>query len=249
MPMSSSEKLLKVLEKLCLDGPAKAVSLSHELHLNKSSVHRFLNTLISLGYINQNPETGFYSAGLKVYEMGVQVKGRLGIAKIAAPLLRRLQVEVNEAVNLGVLHNNEMLTIERFTPDDENIKIVVKTKLPAYCTALGKVLLAGLDQRSFERYLTETKFNAFTSRTVTDPAVLRRMISEVRDLGYAIDDRELDNNIRSVATPLHDDSGMVVAGISVSAAVTRLDEERLDAAKQMLLQATEDIELALGHKS
>lgn len=247
MSMASSVKMFRVLEYLCQEGPAKAVTMSKELALNKSSVHRFLNTLMEMGYVVQDPESGLYAAGLKVYEMGVQVKNRFGISKIAAPILRRLQVEVNEAVNLGVLQNNEMLTLERFTPDDMSVKIVVKAKLPAYCTALGKILLASLDEESFERYLAQTEFKPFTRRTITDPQQFRKVIAEIRANGMAIDDRELDENILSIATPIRDESGIVVAGLSVTAAPTRLSGTQLKRAQEKLLAATKELCCALGN--
>jgi len=248
MTMASTEKVFRVLEKLCQDGPSKASVISAELGLNKSSVHRFLNVLVDMGYIFQDAETGFYTATLKVYEMGVQVKSRIGIAKIAAPIMRRLQVELNEAINLGVLYDFEMFTLERFTPDDKNTKIVVKARLPAYCTALGKVLLAHLDPEHLERYLTTTEFNAYTSRTLTDPKQIRDLLEQIRQNGIAIDDRELDDNIRSVAAPVRDDSGMVVAGLSVTGSALRLVGEHFDRVTQRLLAAADEVSGILGHR-
>lgn len=246
MSMASSEKMFRVLEYLCQEGPAKAVTLSKGLGLNKSSIHRFLNALIEMGYVIQDSGTGLYSAGLKIYEMGVQVKNQLGISRIAAPILRHLQVEVNEAVNLGMLQNNEMVTIDRFTPNDPSIKIVVKAKLPAYCTALGKILLAHLDQDSFERYLEETELKAFTRRTITDQDKFREMILAVKDAGIAIDDREFDENIISIATPVFDESGTVIAGMSVTASPSHLFGAQFDYAKEKLLVATKKLCCALG---
>jgi DNA-binding IclR family transcriptional regulator len=247
MSMASSVKMFRVLECLCQEGPAKAVTLSKVLDLNKSSIHRFLNALMEMGYVVQDEESGLYSAGLKIYEMGAQVKNRLGISQIAAPILRRLQVEVNEAVNLGVLQNNEMLTLERFTPDDMSVKIVVKAKLPAYCTALGKILLAHLDPNSFEKYLAETELRAFTRRTVTDPDKFRQMIAQIKVAGIAVDDRELDENILSIATPVRDETGIVVAGMSVTASPIRLSGAKLEEAKLKLLAATKELCCALGN--
>ena len=248
MTMASTEKVFRVLEKLCQDGPCKASVISAELGLNKSSVHRFLNVLADMGYVFQETETGFYTATLKVYEMGVQVKGRIGIAKIAAPVMRRLQVELNEAINLGVLYDFEMFTLERFTPDDKNTKIVVKARLPAYCTALGKILLAHLDPAHLERYLAATEFKAYTSRTMTDPDRIREMLEQIRHNGVAIDDRELDDNIRSVAAPVRDDSGMVIAGISVTGSAPRLVGDHLEAVTNKLVAATGEISSALGYR-
>ncbi len=247
MSMASSVKMFRVLEYLCQEGPAKAMTLSKILELNKSSIHRFLNVLMDMGYVVQDAETGLYSAGLKIYEMGAQVKNRLGISQIAAPILRRLQVEVNEAVNLGVLQNNEMLTLERFTPDDMSVKIVVKAKLPAYCTALGKILLAHLDQHSLEKYLAETQLQPFTRRTVTDPEKFMQMIAQIRTTGIAVDDRELDENILSIATPVRDENGIVVAGMSVTASPVRLAGDKLDNAKVKLQAATRELCCALGN--
>ena len=248
MTMASTEKVFRVLEKLCQDGPCKASVISAELALNKSSVHRFLNVLVDMGYIFQDAETGLYTATLKVYEMGVQVKNRIGIARIAAPIMRRLQVELNEAINLGVLYDFEMFTLERFTPDDKNTKIVVKARLPAYCTALGKILLAHLDPEHLEGYLTTTEFKAYTVRTVTDPNLIRDMLQQIRQDAVAIDDRELDDNIRSVAAPVRDDSGMVVAGMSVTGSALRLAGEHFETVTQRLITATEEVSSALGYR-
>ncbi|PLY04017.1 MAG: hypothetical protein C0622_03505 [Desulfuromonas sp.] len=249
MSMASSIKMFRVLEYLCQEGPAKAATLSKALDLNKSSIHRFLNTLIEMKYVIQEADTGHYTASLKIYQMGAQVKNRYGLSRIAAPILRRLQVEVNDAVNLGVLQNNEMLTLERFTPDDMSVKIEVKAKLPAYCTALGKILLAHLDEESFERYLAETDFQAYTSRTITNPKKLRETIEQVRSEGIAIDDRELDENVRSIAMPVRNENGIVVAGMSVTASPTRLSGERLENAKKKLLAASKELCCALGNVS
>ena len=247
MSMASSVKMFRVLEYLCQEGPAKAVTMSKNLDLNKSSVHRFLNSLIDMGYVVQDPESNLYSAGLKIYEMGAQVKNRLGISKIAAPILRRLQVEVNEAVNLGVLQNNEMLTLERFTPDDMSVKIVVKAKLPAYCTALGKILLAHVEEERLDNYLATTELKAFTSRTITDAEKFKQKIAEIRALGMAVDNRELDENILSIATPVRDENGSVIAGMSVTASPQRLSGETLENAKEKLLEATRELCCALGN--
>lgn len=249
MAMGSTIKIFRVLEMLCKDGPAKASTISHELQLNKSSVHRFLNVLHDMGYVCQVEKTGLYAATLKMFEVGVPVKSRIGIARIAEPVMRQLQIKLNEVVNLGVLSEYEVTTLERVLPDDRNTNIVIKTRLPAYCTAFGKVLLAHLNDVQLEEYFKKTEFVAYTSRTVKNAEQLKLMLDHVKKDGFAIDDRELDNNIRSVASPIYNENGYVVAALSVTGSVSRLVGGHYEEIKSNLIVATYEISKLLGNQT
>lgn len=248
MTMASTVKTFRVFEMLCQGGPAKASVISSELELNKSSVHRFLNVLTEMGYVSQNETTGLYEATFKIHEMGIQVKNRIGIAGIAAPIMHRLQIEVSEGVNLGVLIDSEMAVIERVLPDANNTSIIVKARLPAYCTAIGKMLLACLDEDSLDRYLEEVELLAYTGRTAKNPGQLRVMLGEIRKEGVAIDDRELDDNLRSIAAPVRDDNGMVIAAMSVTGTVSRMVGDHFAMVQKSLLTAAADLSKVLGYQ-
>ena len=246
--MSSTAKIFIVLEKLCTDGPAKASTLSQELKLNKSSVHRFLNLLQDMDYVCQVEKTGLYAATLKMFEVGVQVKTRIGIARIAEPLMRQLQTKLNDTVNLGVLSEYEVSTLERILPGDRSTSIIIKTRLPAYCTAFGKILLAHLDDVQLEDYLEKIEFVPYTSRTVRNGDQLKRMLDHVKKDGCAIDDRELDDNIRSVAFPLYNENGYVIAALSVTGSVNRMVGAHLEEVKFALKLSADKISKLLGHQ-
>lgn len=248
MSMASTVKIFRVLERLCLHGPVKASVLSSELDLNKSSVHRFLNVLADMGYVAQQEETGLYAATLKIHEMGVQVKNRIGIARIAAPFMHRLQAQLKEGINLGVLTENEMATLERVLPDGNKTNIIVKARLPAYCTAIGKMLLASLSEDSFEEYLSQVTLQSYTARTVKTADQLRVMIAGIKQDGFSVDNRELDDNLISIASPIRDENGIVIAAMSVTGTVSQMVDEHFAQVKTELRAVTADISRTLGYR-
>jgi IclR family transcriptional regulator, pca regulon regulatory protein len=119
------------------------------------------------------------------------------------------------------------------------VAISVGTRFPAYATSMGRVLLAGMPEPDFERYLAEADFEAFTGRTVTDPAELRSIVRGVAAQGYAIVDQELEEGLRAIAAPIHGPNGDVAAAINVSAHASRISEAamRTDLLPQLLATA------------
>jgi DNA-binding IclR family transcriptional regulator len=143
----------------------------------------------------------------------------MDIKKVAAPFLQELLEQCNETVNLAVLDRGEVVYIDQL--ESTNIVIVkmfarVGNRGPAYCTGSGKVLLAGLTREEFNRYLSQTNLQRFTTDTITDPIMLSKEIERVRKDGYALDLGERDEGVRCIAAPIKNQEDRVIAALSVS---------------------------------
>ena len=197
--------------------------LSALVQLNSSTVHRLLSTLIGCGFAQQDPETGHYRLGLKAFEVGNAALRSLDIRELARPHLKRVVSASAETANLAILDGWEVVYVDQVeSPNVVKMFAAVGSRGPAYCTGSGKVLLAYLGDREIERFLSEVPLRAFTPRTITDAKHLRRELERIRSRGYALDEGELEQDIRCAAAPIMDAAGRVVASVSVSGPSSRV---------------------------
>jgi IclR family transcriptional regulator, pca regulon regulatory protein len=210
--------------------------------LTRAAARRFLLTLVKLGYVRSDGRE--FSLRPRVLELGYAYLSGLALPEIAAPHLEELVARLRESSSISVLDGHFIVYIARVpTKRIMTVAISVGTRFPAYATSMGRVLLAGMPEPDFERYLAEADFEAFTGRTVTDPAELRRIVRGVAARGYAIVDQELEEGLRAIAAPIRGPNGDVAAAINVSAHASRISEAamRTDLLPQLLATA-EDIE-------
>lgn len=223
--MKSTVKAFNVLETLCLHRAAKASFLSEKLDINKSSVHRLLNVLMELGYVQKSQEPGVYSPTIKVYQLGVAVKNQIGLLGIVRPHMVKLSFATGEIVNLATFLNGWMAVVERIqNVANQRAQIIVDGQLPAYCSAFGKVYLASFSEEQFDDYCKHTEFIRYTDFTLTNPDELQAQFREIRKRWVALDDREFDSGVRCAASPLFDESGQIAATISISGMTARIDD-------------------------
>lgn len=246
--MRSTIKVFQVLETLCMDNPAGVAELSSRLAVKRSSMHRFLSVLTHQGYVEKNANTGKYCATLKVFQLGVSVRNKLSLIHLARPYMEELGRKFHETINLSLFIENSVVVIDR-VESLETLRIDhgIGRRLPAYCTALGKVFLANLAKEELEKYCEAQKLQAFTKRTVTSSKELKRDLKSVREEGFAIDDREVDDGIRCISAPIRDGSGKVVAAISISGPSTRVTLQRLKSFKRPIINLTAEISRKLGY--
>jgi len=245
---TSAAKILVVLETLCLKGDSGISELSRQLNLGKSSAHRFLSILTRSAFAEKDKIAGKYRATLKLFEIGAFVRGRDRLINIARRHMEEIGNEFKETVNLAFLDRYEVVYIDKV----ESIQtlrtdLVVGRRVPAYCTALGKVFLAYLSEEDLNRYCNETQFMPFTRKTITSAKELKKALETVRKERVAIDNKEFDEGIRCIAAPISDNSGKVVACMSVSGPSSRLIRERLGAIKKSLTAVTTTISRRLGY--
>jgi DNA-binding IclR family transcriptional regulator len=176
-----------------------------------------------MGCIRQDPSTGRYALGLKLFELGQAVLANMDIRTVAMPFLLELSRKYEETVHLAILSGNEVIYIDK-VDSPRSIRIVSKVggRNPAYCTGVGKVLLAGLTNEELNRLLATIEFRPITPNTITNSFALMEEITKIRQDGYATDNGEIDEGLSCVAAPIRNHLGVVTAAISLSGPMARV---------------------------
>jgi IclR family pca regulon transcriptional regulator len=188
--------------------------------LTRAAARRFLLTLVALGYMNV--ADGRFSLSPRVLELGYAYLSSLTLPEVAQPHMETLVAEVNESSSISVLDDLEIVYVARVpTRRIMSITLSVGTRLPAYPTSMGRVLLAALDDEELESRLARIDPQPLSARTVTDKVTLRSLLERVRRQGWAATDQELEEGLRSLAVPIRDTSGAVVAALNVSVHASR----------------------------
>jgi len=218
----SLERGLAILSAFTPDRPDLGISeLARKLDLTRSTTHRYVATLSTLGYLQQDDATRKYRLGPRVLDLGFSVLGSLGLREIAAPHLRRLTDTTGHTSNLAIRDDTDVILIDRVRgrPGPYHhleFSLHVGSRIPAYCSATGKALLAFLPRPDLERILDRTDLVQRGPRTLTDKRALLAELEQVRRTGIATNDEELDSALRSIASPVLTRSGEVVAAVNVA---------------------------------
>ncbi|MGN6221135.1 MAG: IclR family transcriptional regulator domain-containing protein [Microbacterium sp.] len=203
------------------DGDHAALTLSdvaRRADITRAAAGRFLRTLEQLGYVRSDDR--LFSLTPRVLELGFSYLSALSIPEIVQPHLERLSREVDESVSAAVLDGGDIVYVARVpTRRIMSVRITIGTRFPAFATSMGRVLLAGMPDAG--AVLAASDLRSLTPRTVTDADALQAELDDVRRQGWALVDGELEPGLRSVAVPLHDRRGDVVAAVNVSTSATR----------------------------
>ena len=223
--------------------------LSKRLKLHKNNVFRLLATLESRGYIEQNKATENYRLGLKALELGQTFIKQMGLLRQAKPILESMVAQCNETCYVAIFKEGHVVYLD-MVETDMTVRVVsrVGSRLPAYCTAAGKVYLAYMSEDEINEILPGDKFPAHTATTITTRKALKEELEKVAKQGYAIDNEELDLGVHCVAAPIRDYTRRIVGSISISGPNMRLGEERI--VKEMVplvLSASEELSSRLGY--
>jgi len=194
--------------------------------LPRAVARRFLHTLVELGYMRTDGRR--FSLRPKILELGYAYLSSMTLPEIAMPHLEQLVEKVHESSSVSVLDGDEVVYIARVpTKRIMTVAIAVGTRFPAYATSMGRVLLAGQSNQWLDGFFASTELRALTSRTIAEPARLRRELVRVREQGWALVDQELEEGLRSLAAPIHDADGKVIAAMNVSAHASLRSPEQL----------------------
>lgn len=225
--VQSLERGLAVIRCFGRDEPQRTLSeVAVATGLSRATARRFLHTLAALGYCSTDGR--IWSLQPRVLDLGYAYLSSVRTWDTVQDHLQELVQRVNESSSASVLDGEDiMYTVRVPTRRIMAMTIEVGTRLPAYATSMGRVLLAGLPEPGFEQYLANVILRPITTRTVHDVETLREIISDVRLRGHCLLDQELEGGVRSVAAPLHDAKGNVFAAINVSAHASRCSLEQL----------------------
>ncbi len=245
------ERTLDLLEALAEGGESGIAQLSARVGLHASTVHRLLSTLISRGYVRQNPETGRYLLGLKALDVARAVRDHLDLRMEAAPILQKLMRDSGETANLAVLDDRQIVYLEQVSSPGWMLRMFVQVgaRAPLHSTAAGKVLLAHLAEPELRRILSSYSLDPYASRTIVDSGVLLAELEDVRSQGYATDYGEQEEGVSCIAGPVRDHTGWVVAAISISGPWIRITEERVRSLVPLVREACDRLSLALGYRT
>jgi len=214
---------LRVIESFegRLDG-LSIVEISDLAGLSRAAIRRILLTLELLGYVERSRQV--YRLKTQVLRLGFSYLSSSSIVEAARPVLERISEKLRESSSMSMLDGAEIVYVARSAATRVLAAgLSVGSRLPAYCTSMGRVLLAALPDEEVATYLSSLKPVAFTPNTIVKLPQLRKAILEVRKDGYAIVDQELEAGLRSIAVPVSNRAGRVVAAINVGTHVSRVD--------------------------
>ena len=202
--------------------------ISHRTQIPRAAVRRCLYTLIKLGYASSDGRT--YSLLPKVLTLGHAYLSSTPLAVSAQPYLDRMSEQLHEACSMATLEGDDILYIARSATTQRliSVELSVGGRLPAYCTSMGRILLAALDDVSLGEYLEHADLQAKTSRTLHTRQDLLDCLQQVRQQGWCIVDQELEQGLRSIAVPVYDASGQVLAALNVSTHAGRVSRADLE---------------------
>lgn len=239
-----------LLLKILATGPVeKRLADFSEAGLHKSTALRLLEALRRHGLVSVDRESGRYRLGLGLYELGLAAVSRLDVSQCAPPYLEALVADTGESASLGIFEDPEVVHILRVESQQPlRLPSLAGRRSPAYCTGIGKAVLANLDPPRLDRYLTEVRLHPRTPRTITSVEALRADLRRVRSRGWSLDDEEIFPGLRCVAAPIFGLDGRVLAGVSVAGPTGRMPKDALPEVGRRVMAAAGEISRRLGYR-
>lgn len=215
--------------------------LAERCGLPKSSVHNILSTFEECGIVKRNPNTNKFHLGVKVLELSNHFYRNNDVRQIMKPYMIQIANEVEECVYLAILQDTEIVYVDAAFPDSvTGGRNMTGIKAPAYCTGIGKALLAFEPETTVNK-VVEEGFHGFTPYTILDGESLRLELETIRNQGYAIDNMEHEYGVKCVAAPIRNQEGKVVAAYSISGPSPRFGDDRIPKLADLLIRNVDSV--------
>lgn len=240
------DRMMCLLDALAQSDEAVSLKKLAELtELHPSTAHRILNDMVACRLVERG-DSGTYRLGLKLLELGNLVKARLSVRDAAQLPMRALHKMTGQTVNLSVRQGDEIVYIDRAYSERSGMQVVraIGGRTPLHLTSVGKLFLADDDISKLKAYVAKTGLEGHTANSINDLSGLEKELELVRSMGHARVDEELEVGVSCMAASILDDSGKLVAGLSLSAPTERIQEEWLKSLKETAMQ----ISKSLGYK-
>lgn len=220
--------------------------LSKRVGLHNSTTFHLVKTMVGLGYVRQLKDKR-YRVGRPLFALAASALDDVEMVSLATPILEDLSRETGEASHFGVRMGDQVIVTARTSGAGAfQLTDRVGVVRPAHCTALGKVILAGLSEDQLSQFLARAELKPSTSKSITDIERLRRDIDEVRRAGMAFDDGEFDAEVRCVALPVRDFTGRIIGAIGISGPVWRLTIQALQSRAKLVELAAARLSAEFG---
>jgi DNA-binding IclR family transcriptional regulator len=244
---STALKALRVLEVVAAEPrPLSLAEVARRSSLDKSAAHRMLATLLSAGYVHRDPDSRRYALSYRVVSLSRNLLADNEVVRLARATLEDISARTGEGVHLAVLDGRETVLVQRVKGSQlVAVDFQVGDRSQLHCTSIGKALLAWQEPAEIEAVIT-AGLPALTANTITEPDALRRELARVRERGYAIDDREMYENMRCIAVPVFERDVPVRMGISCSGPDGRFSLEYLEWLRGPMVTGARELSEKLG---
>lgn len=246
--VQSVDRALEILNLLQYEIQGMGTTrLSERLGVSKSTAHRLLSSLLNKGFVKQSPDNQRYYLGLQLIGLGEAVIDQLDIREIAAPYMEHLVNKIGETVHLVIREGSEIVYIDK-KESTETIRMYsnIGKRAPMHCTGVGKAILAYLPLEEIREIVKRKGLTKYTKNTITNYDDLLDHLSGIRSKGVSIDDEEHEKEIKCVASPILNYKNEVIAGISVSGPLMRMDDRNIELITEEVVQVSKEISKALG---
>ncbi|HIZ66249.1 MAG TPA: IclR family transcriptional regulator [Candidatus Blautia pullicola] len=246
-PIQVADRLFLVLETLAETGAVTLAELCRHLDLNKSTVHRLLGSLIYMGYVKQDGETGKYSLSFKLLTLSNKLLGHMDILDTVRPFLKTLSRETGETVHFVQLDGVDAVYIYKEESNQNSVRMVSKVgnRIPLYCSGVGKAMAADMEEEQIRSIWEHSNVRKLTPHTILDYTQFSAKIKEVKAKGYALDDEENELGVRCIAVSLPDYRGRAKYAFSISAPAARMSDERICQLARTLLKTKNEIQSSM----
>lgn len=241
------ERAMQILGSFDDEHPEQGVSeIAQAMGLHKATTHRIMTTLLNYGYLERTADGQKYRLGLAVAELGYKVIRRLDLRREALPYMTRLAQQFDEACDLSVFDHSAVFYVEVVQGHHTlTIAAAVGRRLPAHCTASGKIMLAFLPPDQCEASLSQP-LASFTDKTITSRPELERQLASFRQQGYGFDDEEYEAGIRAVSAPILSRAGRAIAALGMPGPAGRMTLDRIPEIAGALKEAASEISRRMG---
>ena len=240
------ERMMNLVDALAEQEESSSLKLlAEKTQLHASTAHRILNDLVACRIVERG-DGGTYRLGLKLLELGNLVKARLSVRDAAQSPMRALHKLTGETINLSVRQGDEIVYVDRAYSERSGMQVVraIGGRAPLHLTSVGKLFLASDDPSQVRAYVTRTGLSGHTRNSITELSKLEDELNQVRRLGNAQDNEELELGVSCVAAAILDDTGKLVAGLSLSAPTDRIQADWIKSLQDTALQ----ISKGMGYK-
>lgn len=247
--LSSVKNALRILNSFTMEEPEKKITdISTELGLNKSTVSRTMATLASEGFVYKDPETKKYRLGLSILTLSGILNSNMDVYRESQPILNQLVEQIGETAHISIFDHLDVVYLQKVEcTHPVRFLTHVGKRNPPYCTSSGKVLMAFSGDHIVDAII-DNGLVQYTKNTITDPDELRQHLEEIRKKGYAYSIEEFSEGVVTIAAPVYDYTGKVIAALSIVGPKQRIHPNKIPSIAKKVIEASKEISENMGYR-
>lgn len=247
--MKSLSKAIDTINAVAEAGSAGIRQLSNITGYPPSTIHRITATLVDRHYFQQDPITKQYSLSFRFLELGTRVQQKIHLTSIARPHIEQLVAETRESVNLAVRDGDSMVYLDIAQSNHSMLQLFTRpgARVPLYATGVGKLFLSKMDKSELNAYFERSNLTSFTPYTLVEKDIIIKDLKRIRNLGYSVENEEMEEGVRCVAALILDHQRKPAASISITGAAMRVTADRIELFGNLVNSCASAISRQLGY--